>query len=453
MAKKNQKIYVCSECGYESATWLGKCPSCGEWNTLKEFEETGTSSGKVIKELKPSHLSEIRSSDEKRISTHMEEMDRVMGGGIVRGSLILIGGDPGIGKSTLMLQTCRNLCNDGLRLLYISGEESLHQIRMRADRMGKFNDNLSLLCETDLDLIEKCISNEKPDIVVIDSIQTMYKDSISSAPGSQTQVREATAILMRIAKGLGVTVFVIGHVTKEGMVAGPRVLEHMVDTVLYLEGDRHSSYRILRGVKNRFGSTDEIGVFEMMENGLSEVKNPSEFMLDGKPEGSSGSIVSCALEGTRPILVEVQSLVTRTSFGMPRRTAAGFDMNRMNLIMAVIEKRLGLRMSEYDAYLNIAGGMRLSEPAIDLGVVLSTVSSFYDKALPEKLMCFGEVGLSGEVRTVRSAGQRIGEAAKMGFQKCICPEGCLRSLRHMEGIEIIGVRTIREAVEKIREAG
>ena len=377
MAKGTKTLFYCKECGNESSKWLGQCPVCHEWNTFVEAKVTKSSQKveKALMERKPSHLSEIQMEEEKRISTHMEEMDRVLGGGIVRGSLVLVGGDPGIGKSTLLLQTCHRLCADDLSLLYISGEESLQQIRMRADRIGEFNDHLALLAETNLEIIDGVIRKEKPDIVIIDSIQTMYSDGVDSAPGSVSQVRESTAMLMKLAKGLGVTVFVVGHVTKEGTVAGPRVLEHMVDTVLYFEGDRHASYRILRAVKNRFGSTDEIGVFEMQQDGLREVLNPSEYMLEGKPEEASGSVVACSVEGTRPILVEVQALVCRSNFGMPRRTAAGCDYNRVNLLMAVLEKRLGFHLSEYDAYVNIAGGMKMNEPAIDLGIALAIVSS------------------------------------------------------------------------------
>ena len=451
MAKGTKTLFYCKECGNESSKWLGQCPICHEWNTFVEAEVTKSSQKveKALMERKPSHLSEIQMEEEKRISTHMEEMDRVLGGGIVRGSLVLVGGDPGIGKSTLLLQTCHRLCADDLSLLYISGEESLQQIRMRADRIGEFNDHLALLAETNLEIIDGVIRKEKPDIVIIDSIQTMYSDSVDSAPGSVSQVRESTATLMKLAKGLGVTVFVVGHVTKEGTVAGPRVLEHMVDTVLYFEGDRHASYRILRAVKNRFGSTDEIGVFEMQQDGLREVLNPSEYMLEGKPEEASGSVVACSVEGTRPILVEVQALVCRSNFGMPRRTAAGCDYNRVNLLMAVLEKRLGFHLSEYDAYVNIAGGMKMNEPAIDLGIALAIVSSMKDQVISDRVICFGEIGLSGEVRSVQMAEQRVNEAKKLGFERVILPASNLKALKNTKGIDLVGVSNIAEAVKAL----
>ncbi|MDY3302221.1 MAG: DNA repair protein RadA [Lachnospiraceae bacterium] len=451
MAKGTKTLFYCKECGNESSKWLGQCPVCHEWNTFVEAEVTKSSQKveKALMERKPSHLSEIQMEEEKRISTHMEEMDRVLGGGIVRGSLVLVGGDPGIGKSTLLLQTCHRLCADDLSLLYISGEESLQQIRMRADRIGEFNDHLALLAETNLEIIDGVIRKEKLDIVIIDSIQTMYSDGVDSAPGSVSQVRESTVTLMKLAKGLGVTVFVVGHVTKEGTVAGPRVLEHMVDTVLYFEGDRHASYRILRAVKNRFGSTDEIGVFEMQQDGLREVLNPSEYMLEGKPEEASGSVVACSVEGTRPILVEVQALVCRSNFGMPRRTAAGCDYNRVNLLMAVLEKRLGFHLSEYDAYVNIAGGMKMNEPAIDLGIALAIVSSMKDQVISDRVICFGEIGLSGEVRSVQMAEQRVNEAKKLGFERVILPASNLKALKNTKGIDLVGVSNIAEAVKAL----
>lgn len=454
MAKGTKTLFFCTNCGYESGKWMGQCPVCHEWNTFTEAKvdkKAGKNISREISEQKPTFFSEIRAEDASRVSTHMDEMNRVLGGGIVPGSLVLVGGDPGIGKSTLLLQMCRNLCQDSIRMLYISGEESLQQIKLRADRMGTFNDHIALLCETNLEVIDGVIRREKPDLVIIDSIQTMYSDKVDSGPGSVSQVRETTGILMQIAKGLNITIFVVGHVTKEGVVAGPRVLEHMVDTVLYLEGDRHSAYRILRSVKNRFGSTDEIGVFEMENNGLKEVPNPSEFMLDGRPLDSSGSVVTCSIEGTRPILVEIQALVTRSNFGMPRRTAAGCDYNRVNLLMAVLEKRLGLRLSEYDAYVNIAGGFRMNEPAIDLGIVLAIVSSVRDQAIDDSLICFGEVGLSGEVRSVPLAEQRVNEARKLGFKTCILPQSVQKNLKNTEGIRLIGVRNVREAVEALAE--
>ena len=397
----------------------------------------------------PASLSEVSIQEESRMLTHMEELDRVLGGGIVPGSLTLVGGDPGIGKSTLLLQVCRELAADGRKVLYISGEESLRQIKIRANRLGEFSDNLLLLCETGLATVEQTIRSVMPDVAIIDSIQTMYDEEISAAPGSVSQVRETTGVLLQLAKGLNVSVFIVGHVTKEGTVAGPRVLEHMVDTVLYFEGDRHASYRILRGVKNRFGSTNEIGVFEMKAEGLVEVKNPSEFMLSGKPEGASGSVVSCSMEGTRPILLEIQALVCHSNFGIPRRQAIGTDFNRVNLLMAVLEKRLNLQMSDCDAYANLAGGIRIVEPAIDLGIAMAVVSSFKNRAIDDKTIVFGEIGLSGEVRGVSMVEQRVAEAAKLGFTTCVMPEVNKSQVHRIEGIRLIGVRTVRDAVDLI----
>lgn len=433
---------------------MGQCPACHEWNTfVEETVEKKTARGNRStdgsREAKAVPLSQIEMTQEQRVSTGMKELDRVLGGGIVQGSLVLVGGDPGIGKSTLLLQVCRNLAEHEVKVLYISGEESLQQIKIRAERIGTFEDSLSLLCETNLDTIRRVIDREKPEIVVIDSIQTMYNEDVSSAPGSVSQVRESTGTLMQIAKGLGISIFIVGHVTKEGVVAGPRVLEHMVDTVLYFEGDRHAAYRILRGVKNRFGSTNEIGVFEMRGDGLTEVENPSEFMLSGKPEGASGSVVACSMEGTRPILLEIQALVCHSNFGMPRRTAAGTDFNRVNLLMAVLEKRLGLSLGNCDAYINIAGGIRMNEPAIDLGLVLAIVSSYKDRPIDEKTICFGEVGLSGEVRAVSMAEQRVLEAKKLGFKTCILPEVCRESLKEIKGIGLVGVRTVKDAMDYV----
>ena len=368
------------------------------------------------------------------------------GGGVVPGSLVLVGGDPGIGKSTLLLQVCRNLAEKQVSVLYISGEESLRQIKLRANRIGQFTDKMQLLCETNLEVIREVIERRKPDVVVIDSIQTMFHEDVSSAPGSVSQVRESTNILMQIAKGMGVSIFIVGHVTKEGNVAGPRVLEHMVDTVLYFEGDRHASYRILRAVKNRFGSTNEIGVFEMCNTGLEEVKNPSEYMLNGRPEDASGSVVACSMEGTRPILVEIQALVCQSNFGIPRRTAVGTDFNRVNLLMAVLEKKVGLRLAASDAYVNIAGGMKMTEPAIDLGICLAIVSSAKDIVIPDNVMVFGEVGLSGEIRAVNMAGQRGQEAKKLGFGTVVLPEVCRSSVGKGEGINLVYVSQIRDAI-------
>lgn len=460
MAKaKNEYIYFCNECGYESTKWMGQCPACKAWNSFveekvdkKTVATVGTKRAAMQKEDSvPVTFAEISVEEEERIMTGMSELDRVLGGGIVRGSLILVGGDPGIGKSTLLLQACRNLSADAHEVLYISGEESLRQIKLRATRIGDMTEHVRLLCETNLENIVGVVSKCKPEIVIIDSIQTMYSDSLEATPGSVSQVREATAMLMRMAKDENVSVFIVGHVTKEGTVAGPRVLEHMVDTVLYFEGDRHASYRILRGVKNRFGSTNEIGVFEMKNEGLIEVPNPSEYMLSGRPESASGSIVSCAVEGTRPILIEIQALVSRTNFGFPRRQSAGSDMNRLNLLMAVLEKRLGLSIADHDAYVNIAGGIKISEPAIDLGIVLAVVSSFRNKAIEDDLVAFGEVGLSGEVRAVNAAASRVKEAAKLGFKKCIIPESNLDGIEDIKGIEVIGVKSIGDALNYIAD--
>lgn len=452
MAKsKKVTVYFCQSCGHESSKWMGQCPGCREWNTLVEETVEKKSVGKVKvvtaekDELRPTRISEINMHSRERMKTGFQELDRVLGGGIVPGSLVLVGGDPGIGKSTLLLQVCRNLA-DTSEILYISGEESLQQIKMRAQRIGEFSERLQLFCDTSLERIEQVVERVKPQAVVIDSIQTMYSEEVGSAPGSVSQVRETTARLLQLAKGMEVTIFIVGHVTKEGVVAGPRVLEHMVDTVLYFEGDRHASYRILRGVKNRFGSTNEIGVFEMREEGLMEVENPSEFMLNGKPQGASGSIVACSMEGTRPILLEIQALVCHSNFGIPRRTAAGTDLNRVNLLMAVLEKRGGLSLSACDAYVNIAGGIRMSEPAIDLGIVMALASSFRDKAIDEKMICFGEVGLSGEVRAVNMAQQRVSEAKKLGFTTCILPKVSMPGLTDTSGIKMIGVENIREAI-------
>lgn len=434
---------------------MGQCPGCKEWNTfVEELVDrkalSGSGKRKPASEAKPVPLSSVVASNEERVSTNMKELDRVLGGGIVRGSLVLVGGDPGIGKSTLLLQVCRNLSAQGQSVLYVSGEESLQQIKIRAERIGTFTDNLQLLCETNLDLIREVIERQKPQIVVIDSVQTMYNDSVGSAPGSVSQVREATSVLMQIAKGMDISIFIVGHVTKEGVVAGPRVLEHMVDTVLYFEGDRHESYRILRGVKNRFGSTNEIGVFEMRAEGLAEVENPSEYMLSGKPADASGSVVACSVEGTRPILLEIQALICHSYFNNPRRTATGTDFNRVNLLLAVLEKRLGMQLSDCDAYVNIAGGIRMNEPAIDLGIVLAIISSKLDLTIDEKTICFGEVGLSGEVRGVTMAEQRVAEAAKLGFKRCILPSVCLDAAKGIKGIELVGVSNVREALEAIQ---
>ena len=449
MAKGRKSIFFCQNCGHEENKWLGQCPMCKEWNTFVEEQISigTTGAAKRTNGAQVVALRQVETENEERIHTGIVELDRVLGGGIVPGSLVLVGGDPGIGKSTLLLQVCQKLCENKKEVLYISGEESLKQIKLRANRMGEFGEELYLLCETNLNSIRNVIESRKPSFVVIDSIQTMYNEEVSSAPGSVSQVRESTNVLMQLAKGLGISIFIVGHVTKEGTVAGPRVLEHMVDTVLYFEGDRHASYRILRGVKNRFGSTNEIGVFEMRQNGLVEVENPSEFMLNGKPEHASGSVVACSIEGTRPILIEIQALVCASNFGMPRRTAAGTDYNRVNLLMAVLEKRAGLQLSTQDAYVNIAGGVKMNEPAIDLGIVMAIVSSYKNRPIDEKTIVFGEVGLSGEVRAVNMPEQRVAEAKKLGFDTCIIPEVSMEAVKNIQGIKVIGVRNISDAIQ------
>jgi len=433
---------------------MGQCPGCREWNTFVEEAVQKSSRGISVAadrgraKAVPRILSEISVREEDRLETGFAELDRVLGGGIVAGSLTLVGGDPGIGKSTLLLQVCRNLAA-AHTVLYVSGEESLSQIKMRADRIGDFTENMLLLCETNLGEITEVIRDRKPEAVVIDSIQTMYCEESSSAPGSVTQVRESTSVLLQLAKGLGVSVMIVGHVTKEGTVAGPRVLEHMVDTVLYFEGERHASYRVLRGVKNRFGSTNEIGVFEMREQGLVEVENASEYMLSGRPENASGSVVVCTMEGTRPLLVEIQALVCHSNFGIPRRQTIGTDFNRVNLLMAVLEKRTGLQLANCDAYVNITGGLKITEPAVDLGIVLAVVSSFKNSVLNPRLIAFGEVGLSGEVRAVSQARQRVAEAERLGFTTCVVPQVCAADCRKGSKIEIIGVRTVQDAIDRI----
>lgn len=451
MAKGKKSVFFCQNCGHEENKWLGQCPMCKEWNSFVE-EAVSVSKSNALRQVKEAEvisLKHVETDREERIHTSIEELDRVLGGGIVPGSLILVGGDPGIGKSTLLLQVCQKLCEEKRQILYISGEESLKQIKLRANRMGEFTEDLWLLCETNLEIVKNVIEKRKPDVVIVDSIQTMYSEEVTSAPGSVSQVRESTNVFMQLAKGLGISIFIVGHVTKEGTVAGPRVLEHMVDTVLYFEGDRHASYRILRGVKNRFGSTNEIGVFEMRQNGLAEVQNASEFMLSGRPENASGSVVACSMEGTRPILLEIQALVCNSNFGMPRRTAAGTDYNRVNLLMAVLEKRAGIHLSNADAYVNIAGGIKMNEPAIDLGIVMALVSSFKNRPVDEKTIVFGEVGLSGEVRAVSMPEQRVAEAKRLGFETVIMPEVSINMVKEMKGIKIVGVNTINDAIHLI----
>lgn len=449
MASK-KSVFFCKECGYDSAKWFGQCPACRQWNTAVEemvskkadTSKRGAFAGQTSA---PTKINDITIENEDRTGTGFEELDRVLGGGIVKGSLVLVGGDPGIGKSTLLLQMCHRLTADDRNVLYVSGEESLKQIKMRADRIGTFKDSLQLFCETNLDIIEETIRKIMPEVVIIDSIQTMFREGTDSAPGSVTQVREATSTFLQLAKGMGVAVFIVGHVTKEGVVAGPRVLEHMVDTVLYFEGDRHAAYRILRAVKNRFGSTNEIGMFEMQEIGLVEVRNASEYMLSGMPDNAPGSVVACLMEGTRPIMVEIQALVSHTNFNLPRRTTVGADINRANLLLAVLEKRLGLKLYEYDAYINITGGLRINEPALDLGMVLAVLSSYKNRAVGNKTIAFGEVGLTGEVRAVSQVQQRVLEAVKLGFETCIVPQVCQSQLKkYQDKIKIIAVSNVVE---------
>jgi len=457
--KKEKTVFFCSNCGNEYSKWLGQCPACHEWSTFVEEKVKATSvsssplnSGSGIrKDSKAMPINQVAEDNEERTLIGISEMDRVLGGGLVKGSLSLIGGDPGIGKSTLLLQVCRNLSAKGKKVLYISGEESARQIKMRANRIGDFNDQMLIHCETDLENILSNIRNEKPEVVVIDSIQTMQSESTDAPLGSVSQIREATAALLKVSKGMNISVFIVGHVTKEGTVAGPRVLEHMVDTVLYFEGDRYASYRILRAVKNRFGATDEIGVFEMGSKGLVEVTNPSEYMLSGRPQNASGALVSCCMEGSRPILVEVQALVARTNFGYPRRQANGTDSNRLNMLMAVLEKRAGYFFGNMDTYVNIVGGLKLDEPATDLSVAMALVSSLKDAVVSDDTLAFGEIGLAGEIRGVSNCEQRVREAVRLGFSRCIIPHHNLKTLSaSIAGdTEIIGVRNIREAFEAV----
>ena len=447
---KEKNLFYCTECGNEQTTWFGVCPACHAGGTCAEAPSSKKKvhANKNLLVNDPVAINQVTAKDEERITTGFSELDRVLGGGIVPGGLVLVGGDPGIGKSTLLLQVCQNMANSGLNVLYISGEESLKQIRLRANRMGDFSDSLKLLSETNLETIEATVLDQKPDAVVVDSIQTMYREDIGTAPGSVGQVRESTNSLMQLAKGENIPIFIVGHVTKEGTVAGPRMLEHMVDTVLYFEGDKQAVYRIIRGVKNRFGSTNEIGVFEMRNNGLNQVLNPSEYMLEGRAKDASGTVVACLMEGTRPTIVEIQAILSRTNFGQPRRTAVGTDYNRVNLLMAVIEKRIGLQMADYDAYVNIAGGMKVNEPALDLALVMAFISSFKNRVISPDTIVFGEVGLAGEVRAISQAEQRVAEAKKLGFKKVIMPAVSLKNIREKD-IELIGVNDIKEASEQI----
>jgi len=450
MGKQKTKFY-CQDCGYESIKWLGKCPGCGAWNTFVEeiqkiMKTQGMDSSLFQTKEKPQPIINIESSPEPRVITENRELNRVLGGGFVPGSLILVGGDPGIGKSTLLLQTSYSLTKSGQKVLYISGEESVKQTRLRADRLNAMSPLLYVLCETNLESIEEAIREVEPDFMVIDSIQTVYHPSVTSAPGTVSQVRECTGYFMRIAKTKGIATVLVGHVTKEGAIAGPRMLEHMVDCVLYFEGERHHSYRVLRAVKNRFGSTNEIGIFEMQETGLTEVHNPSELFLSERPLGVAGSTVVASMEGTRPVLVEIQALVSMTNFPSPRRMATGIDYNRLSLIIAVLEKRVGLFLQNQDAYLNVAGGVRLDEPAVDLAAAISIASSFKEQATQPFDVVFGEVGLTGEVRGVSRVEQRVNEAQKLGFKRVIMPEKSLKGFTPPRGIEVIGVNTVDEAL-------
>ncbi len=454
---KIKTSYICSECGFESPKWYGKCPSCGEWNTLNEelnsqqTKNSFSNSFSTVNQVLA--LDDICGENDERIPTKIEEFDRVLGGGIVKGSLVLLSGDPGIGKSTILLQICQNLGSKGQKILYVSGEESANQIKLRAVRIGVTSKNLFILSQTDLATIVECIKAEKPDIVIIDSIQTMVYEQVNSSAGSITQVRECTNVFMHTAKGLGIPIFIVGHVNKDGAIAGPKVLEHIVDTVLYFEGERNYSYRILRGVKNRFGSTNEIGVFEMTADGLKEVLNPSLMMISGRPKNTSGTCVACVMEGTRPILAEVQGLVCATGFGTPRRMSTGFDYNRMSMLLAVLEKRAGYFFNNMDAYVNVVGGLKLDEPAADLTVALALVSSLKDKAVDDKTIAFGEVGLAGEIRAVNNCEQRIAEAKRLGFERCIIPFHNYKSITNSlkSTFDIIPVRNIREAFSALVE--
>lgn len=448
---KTKTIYYCTNCGNETLQWMGKCPACGAWNTLTEHlekpERDARRSGSADRSSrKPKRLSEIVSGSEQRFRTGLGELDRVLGGGAVKGSLVLVGGSPGIGKSTLLLQICRELCKTQ-RVLYISGEESESQLKMRAERLQVDSDNLLLFAETEMDEILRAVNELHPDILIVDSIQTMYATENATSPGGISQVKDCTMALLQISKQTGLTVFVVGHVNKEGSIAGPKVLEHMVDCVLYFEGERSGSYRLLRAAKNRFGSTNEIGVFEMYDKGLREIPNPSEVLLAGRPKNAAGTCVACAMEGSRPVLAEVQALVTRSFLNVPRRTTDGFDYNRAALLIAVLEKRGGLKLSDCDLFLNVIGGLRIDEPGSDLPVAISIASSFRDIPVPEDLTAIGELGLTGETRFVSNMEQRLAEAARLGFTKCVIPRRGTESIAAPKGLQLLRVRNIREAIE------
>lgn len=448
---KTKTIFYCTNCGNETLKWMGRCPSCGAFNTIQEHIQKPNSQGKVItasiaQNHTPQRIRNIESDGEIRFSTGMRELDRVLGGGAVVGSLVLVGGAPGIGKSTLLLQICNSLCSER-RVLYVSGEESEHQLKLRAERLGVSPEELFILSETRLSDVVSAAEETQPDILIVDSIQTLYNEENESSPGSISQVKDCTMTMMQLSKSQGITVFVVGHINKDGNIAGPKVLEHMVDCVLYFEGDSNTSYRLLRAAKNRFGSTNEIGVFEMMDTGLAEVPNPSQMLLEGRPEGASGTCVACVMEGTRPVLAEVQALVTKTTFNVPRRAADGFDFNRAVLLMAVAEKRAGLKLSAFDAYINVIGGLRLDEPGADLPVALAVASSYRDTPIADDLVAIGEVGLTGEIRSVSHMNQRLAEAARLGFRKCILPRSGSEKLEIPSGLTIYHVRNLREAIE------
>ena len=448
---KAKTVFFCTSCGNETPKWQGRCPGCGAWNTLEEHIEKPVPAGRpksapVGSSRTPQRLSQVDTDSEIRFSTGMGELDRVLGGGAVAGSLVLVGGAPGIGKSTLLLQICDCLCQ-GRTVLYVSGEESERQLKLRAVRLGVVTEQLFILSETRLADILAAVEGCKPDILIVDSIQTLYNEDNDSSPGSVSQVKDCTMSLMHLSKSSGITVFVVGHINKDGNIAGPKVLEHMVDCVLYFEGDPNTSYRLLRAAKNRFGSTNEIGVFEMLDTGLCEVPNPSQMLLAGRPEGASGTCVACVMEGTRPILAEVQALVTRTTFNVPRRAADGFDFNRAVLLMAVSEKRAGMKLNVFDAYINVIGGLRLDEPGADLPVVLAVASSYRDQAIADDLVAIGEVGMTGEIRSVSHLNQRLQEVSRLGFKKCIIPKGGAEKLEIPEGLTVYRVKNLREAIE------
>lgn len=448
---KTKTVFYCTECGNETPKWQGRCSACGAWNTMQEHIEKPTAVGKshsapVGMSRTTQKLMDVQTDQELRFSTGMGELDRVLGGGAVAGSLVLVGGAPGIGKSTLLLQICNSLCS-GRKVLYISGEESERQLKMRAERIGVTPADLYILSETRLSDILEAVETLQPDILITDSIQTLYNEANESSPGSVSQVKDCTMAMMQLSKSLGITVFVVGHINKDGAIAGPKVLEHMVDCVLYFEGDPNSSYRLLRAAKNRFGSTNEIGVFEMADCGLIEVPNPSQMLLAGRPDGASGTCVACVMEGTRPVLAEVQALVTKTTFNVPRRAADGFDFNRAVLLMAVAEKRGGMKLSAFDAYINVIGGLRLDEPGADLPVVLAVASSYRDQIIPDDLVAIGEVGLTGEIRSVSHMNQRLGEVSRLGFKRCIIPQNGAEKLDIPAGLTVLKVRNLREAIE------